>query len=153
MKHSFLLNVLFLFFSLPIFTATRNSNLESSSKQKNTLFFRDRSEQISSTSNNVTSDPFEEDTKTDIALFNHFIKILANFGHILLDPHNPANVTLNAAKMIDSVVAVAQELTKRGNPTDKQMRKMVRLILLALQRQGFLPSKPNTITSFGYSIS
>lgn len=141
---------MFLFLSLPLCGANRHSNIAPNGK----LIVRlpEPSKTPESTTLNSSSDDLE--TKTDVAIFNHFITILAHFGYILLDPQNTFNVTLSAAKMIDGVVAVAQELTKRGNPpTDKQVRNMVRLILSALQKQGYLPQKPNQITDFGYSIS
>lgn len=103
-------------------------------------------------------DPIEEDKKLDNALFNYFVKILANFCYILLDPHNKTNVTYNAGKMIEGVVSVAQELTRKPvnkkvstkkQPTKKQLDSLVRLISLTLTKQGLLP--PHQVT--GYSIS
>ena len=93
--------------------------------------------------------PIEEDRKTDQALFVQFVKILGNFSKILIDPHNKPNVTSNVAQMVDGVVSVVHELTKRNNLTEQQLDNLVRLVLRALIQQGFVP--PSNLAGFTVS--
>ncbi len=81
----------------------------------------------------------EEDKKIDQALFVHFVKILGNFTKILINPHDKINVTSNVAQMIDGVVSVVHELTKRNNVRNQQLDNLVRLIMSTLVKQGLIP--------------
>ncbi len=78
-------------------------------------------------------DPIEEDKKLDQKLFGHFIKILGNFGKILVDPHDKMNVTSNATQMINGVISVAQELLKR-NISPGMREKMIFGLIRHVQR-------------------
>ncbi|MGE0206945.1 MAG: hypothetical protein AB7R69_03800 [Candidatus Babeliales bacterium] len=81
-----------------------------------------------------------EERKTDIAIFRQFMRILASFSKILIDRHNKANITLNATCMVDSILNIANELTKRGNPTQAQLDNFVRLLIHSLCKQGIIPA-------------
>lgn len=98
---------------------------------------------------NPNSNPIEADKKTDEALFGHFLGILGNFSKILINPHDKTNVTSNVTQMVDGVVSVFNELTKRNNLSDQQLDNLVRLIILALIKQGFIP--PSTVVGFTIS--
>jgi hypothetical protein len=69
----------------------------------------------------------DHDKKTDDILFGHFVTILGNFGKLFLDPENRDNAKASVSNIIDSVVAVAQELTRRGLSPDRK-EKIIALL-------------------------
>lgn len=77
--------------------------------------------------------PQETNDKDDIgqAVLSHFAHIVNHFFSILTDPKNPETVAPHVGAIVEELVLIGVEATKRSDPNLEQIKKDLTLMILA----------------------